>query len=329
MPLPGAGRVSDPSVLAEDREHAWPELPWEEWKHTCRTLHMWQQIVGKVRLARTPWINHSWHVTLYPTARGLGTGAIPHGRRTFQLDFDFVEHRLEASTSVGVRRFMDLADRTVADFYRDLMSALEDLDVGTRIAAKPNEVEDAIPFGEDRTHGSYDPEWANRFWRVLSSTARVFTEFRSRFKGKCSPVHHFWGGNDLAVTRFSGRTAPPHPGGFPNLPDWITREAYSHEVSSAGFWPGSDDSGPIFYSYAYPTPDGFAEAEVRPEAAAWSNELGEFVLPYDAVRRTTEPEAALMDFLESTWEAAAELGGWSRDALEWGEGEQPDADQAV
>lgn len=324
MTIPGTGHVSDPELLDDDREHAWPALPWAEWRDTCDTLHMWQQIVGKVRLSRMPWVNHSWHVTLYPSGRGLTTGPIPHGRRTFQIDFDFIDHELHVTTSVGGRRSLELRPRTVADFYAELMDGLETLDVATSIVALPNEVERAVPFAEDETHASYDPEWASRFWRALSSTARVFTEFRSRFVGKCSPVHHFWGSNDLAVTRFSGRRAPEHPGGFPNLPDWVTREAYSHEVSSAGFWPGGEGSEAIFYSYAYPAPDGLAAAPVEPDAAFWSTELSEFVLPYEAVRGAVEPETDLMAFLSSTWRAAADLGGWDLERLEWREDEQPE-----
>jgi hypothetical protein len=299
------------------REKTWPTLPFEEWRDTANTLHMWTQIVGKVRLAQTPWINHSWHVTLYVTARGLTTSAIPHGERIFQIDFDFTDHQLIVSTSDGDVRALPLEPQTTADFYSRLMGALKELGVPVSIHPRPNEVEKAIPFAEDREHASYDGEAAHRFWRALVQVDRVFEAFRAPFVGKCSPVHFFWGSFDLAVTRFSGRAAPAHPGGFPNMPDRITREAYSHEVSSAGFWPGGDASPtPIFYSYAYPTPDGFDAAKVLPEAAAWNADLGEFVLPYDAVRESDSPEATLRAFLESTYAAAATTGRWDRKALE-------------
>jgi hypothetical protein len=295
----------------------WPALPFSAWRDTAATLHMWTQIVGKVRLASSPWVNHSWHVTLYVTARGLTTSAIPHGERSFQIDFDFIDHKLIVSTCDGVRRELPLKAQPTADFYRALMASLDDLEVPVKIHARPNEVVNAIPFAEDRVHASYDPDAANRFWRALVQVDRVLKAFRAGFCGKCSPVHFFWGSFDLAVTRFSGRAAPAHPGGFPNMPDAVTREAYSHEVSSAGFWPGSDEAPePIFYSYAYPSPVGFESFEVRPEAASWSTALREFVLPYEAVRASASPDATLMAFLESTYQAAAAAGGWDRDALE-------------
>jgi hypothetical protein len=303
---------------------AWPDLPFEAWKDTCATLHMWTQIVGKIRLACTPWINHSWHVTLYVTSRGLTTSPIPHGHRTFQIEFDFVDHQLRISSSDARSATVELRPRSVADFYRYVMARLEDLGLHVVIHGSPNEVVDPIPFGEDETHHAYDALFANRFWQVVASSARVFSDFRGRFLGKCSPVHFFWGSFDLAVTRFSGRRAPPHPGGIPNLPDWIAREAYSHEVSSAGFWPGGDTyPHPIFYSYAYPPPNGFSEGRVRPEAAHWDTTLSEFVLPYDAIRRSPTPDDDLMTFLQSTYEAAADLGGWDRAGLEWPPGERP------
>ena len=300
---------------------AWPELPLEAWSDTAATLHLWLQIVGKIRLAQTPWVNHSWHVTLYVTGRGLTTGAIPHGDRGFQIDFDFIDHRLTIETSDGQRSAVLLRPQSVAAFYRRLWEELGRLGLDVHIHAKPNEIEDAIPFAEDEVHASYDPEYANRFWRVLVQCDRVFTAFRARFIGKCSPVHLFWGAPDLAVTRFSGRPAPEHPGGIPNLPDAVTREGYSHEVSSAGFWWGGGAVAyPAFYSYAYPEPEGFAEAKVKPEAAFYHPELREFLLPYDAVRTAPSPDDALLDFLQSTYEAAAELGGWDRVALERPEG---------
>jgi hypothetical protein len=294
----------------------WPELPYAAWKDTCQTLHLWTQIVGKIRLARTPWLNHSWHVTLYVTARGLTTSPIPDGARTFQIDFDFIDHVLWLRTSDGHFRQVVLKPMTVAEFYGDVLHALSQLDIAVRINGKPSEIPDAIPFAEDRVHASYDRDYANRFWRVLSASNEVFAQFRTGFLGKASPVHFFWGSFDLAVTRFSGRSAPRHPGGVPNLPDSVAQEAYSHEVSSAGFWPGGGAIDyPAYYSYAYPAPDGFASARVRPAEAFFSKELGEFILPYDAVRTAADPRAALMDFLQSTYDAAADLGKWDRAAL--------------
>ncbi len=309
-----------PSTPEVDR---WPELPYAAWKDTCATLHLWTQMVGKIRLAQTPWINHSWHVTLYLTARGLTTSPIPYRGRAFQIDFDFVEHVLWIRTSDGHFRQLMLAPRPVGDFYAELLAALADLDIDVPIFTMPCEIADAIPFDQDSVHAAYDRDYAHRFWRILLSAHDVFTCFRTGFIGKVSPVHFFWGSFDLAVTRFSGRPAPRHPGGVPHLPGAVAREAYSHEVSSAGFWPGG--GGPVgdaaFYSYAYPAPDGFADAAVRPEAAYFSKDLGEFLLPYDAVRTAANPEAALLGFLESTYEAAAVLGRWDRAALECPRGE--------
>ncbi len=295
----------------------WPPLPYSEWGDTCATLHMWTQIIGKIRMQQSPWINHSWHVPLYLTSRGLTTSPIPHGNRTFDIQFDFIDHRLPIRTSDGQVRSVELRPQTVAEFYSSVFSALRDLDLQVSIRPVPNEVESPIPFPEDREHAAYDPEYAQRFWRALLQIDRVFTAFRARFIGKCSPVHFFWGSFDLALTRFSGRPAPEHPGGIPNLPDAVTREAYSHEVSSCGFWPGSAAAPePIFYSYAYPTPEGFAEATVQPDKAFWLSDLGEFVLPYEAVRSSAAPDHTLLEFLESTYAAAAELSGWDRTALE-------------
>jgi hypothetical protein len=299
----------------------WPALPWEAWKDTCATLRLWTQIVGKIRLARTPWVNHSWHVTLYVTPRGLTTSPIPDDGRAFQIDFDFIDHALLISTSDGDSRQMPLAPRPVADFHDELMAALAGLGIRVRIHGSPNEVQDPIPFREDRVHTAYDPEYAQRFWRVLLQVDRVFKQFRTGFVGKVSPVHFFWGSFDHAVTRFSGRPAPPHPGGVPNLPDSVAREAYSHEVSSAGFWPGGGGIDyPAFYAYAYPAPEGFATAPVRPEAAFFHQGLGEFLLPYDTVRSAEAPEALLLGFLETTYEAAANAAGWDRAALECPQG---------
>lgn len=299
------------------RAAAWPSLPLEAWSDTCATLHMWMQIVGKVRLAQSPWVNHSWHVTLYVTARGLTTSPIPHGDRAFEIDFDFVRHRLRVRSSDGGRAGLPLEPQTVATFYARLLEQLATLDLHVKIYGKPNEIADPIPFAEDDTHRAYDREYANRFWRVLVQAERVLTKFRARFIGKCSPVHLFWGAPDMAVTRFSGRVAPEHPGGIPNLPDRVTREAYSHEVSSCGFWAGGGAiSYPAFYSYAYPEPAGFAQAPVKPEAAFYSNDLREFILAYDAVRQADDPDATLLDFLQTTYEAAADLARWDRAALE-------------
>ncbi len=296
---------------------AWPSLPLEEWKDTYATLHMWTQIVGKIRFALSPWVNHSWHVTLYVTSRGLTTSPIPYSEKTFQIDFDFIEHRLMIETSGGDVRSIELRPRPVADFYSEVMSTLHDLGFDIRIHTLPNEVADPVPFEKDLQHASYDPDYANRFWRILVQTDRVFKEFRARFIGKCSPVHFFWGSFDMAVTRFSGRTAPPHPGGVPHLPDVVAREAYSHEVSSCGFWPGGGPLPyPVFYSYAYPAPEGFKDAPVKPSRAFYSADLGEFILPYDEVRKAGQPGEMLLDFLQSTYEAAANLAKWDRRALE-------------
>lgn len=296
----------------------WPELPYAAWKDTRDTLHLWTQIVGKIRLALTPWRNHSWHVTLYVTPRGLTTSPIPHSGGSFSIDFDFIDHVLWMRTSDGRVRQMMLRPMPVAEFYAGLMAALGELGIVVRINRMPNEIPDAVPFDQDRVHSAYDPDYANRFWRVLLASHDVMAHFRTAFLGKVSPVHFFWGSFDLAVTRFSGRTAPRHPGGVPNLPDQVAQEAYSHEVSSAGFWPGG--GGPVeyaaFYSYAYPAPEGFSAARVRPAQAMWSNELAEFLLAYDAVRTARDPDATLMEFLQSTYEAAADLGKWNRAALE-------------
>ena len=302
---------------ATSSEGAWPALPLDEWRDTYATLHRWTQIVGKIRLVQTPWVNHSWHVTSYVTARGLTTSPIPYATRTFQIDFDFIDHRLVVETGEGAIRTIALRPMAVADFYAELLAALHELGIDVKIHPIPNELPDATPLDTDREHASYDPVYANRFWRVLAQSDRVFKEFRARFIGKCSPVHFFWGSFDLAVTRFSGRPAPPHPGGVPHLPDSVAREAYSHEVSSAGFWPGSGPvSYPAYYSYAYPAPDGFAGAAVRPASAIFSRDLGEFVLPYDEVRRAPAPDAILLEFLEDTYAAAASLAHWDRASLE-------------
>jgi uncharacterized protein DUF5996 len=302
---------------SRSRTEQWPALPYESWKDTYATLHLWTQIVGKIRLAQTPWTNHSWHVTLYATPRGLTTSAIPYDGRAFQIDFDFIDHALLIGTSDGDVKRLPLAAMSVADFHDRLMAGLAELQIGVRIHGRPNEIPDPIPFRDDRQHAAYDPDYAQRFWRVLLQADRVFKQFRTGFLGKVSPVHFFWGSFDHAVTRFSGRKAPMHPGGIPYLPDLVTREAYSHEVSSAGFWPGGGAIDyPAFYSYAYPAPEGFATAPVRPGAAFFHETLGEFILPYEAVRSAAAPDAALLDFLQSTYEAAADAAGWDRAALE-------------
>jgi len=301
----------------------WPELPYAAWKDTRATLHLWTQVVGKVRLALTPWLNHSWHVALYVTTRGLTTSPIPWGNGGIQIDFDFIDHVLWIRTSEGHFRQIMLKPTSVAEFYEDVMIALRELGIDARINTMPCEIADCTPFEQDTLHAAYDGDYANRFWRILLAASKVFAQFRTGFLGKASPVHFFWGSFDLAVTRFSGRAAPLHPGGVPHLADAVAREAYSHEVSSAGFWPGG--GGPIeyaaFYSYAYPAPDGFAAAMAKPMEAFFSKELGEFLLPYDAVRRARDPDLALMEFLQSTYEAAANLAKWDRKALECGLGE--------
>lgn len=296
---------------------AWPALELHEWVSTRDTLHMWLQIIGKVRLIQSPWINHSWHATFYVTSRGLTTSPIPHGHREFEIDLDFVDHRLAVRSSDGRSSGFALEPQTVAAFYRRLMDELVRLDLPVRIVARPNEVAEAIPFAKDEVHRDYDRDAVNRFWRMLVQTELVMMPFRARFIGKCSPIHLFWGGMDLALTRFSGRKAPLHPGGIPNLPDRVTQEAYSHEVSSCGFWSGTPPVDyPAFYAYAYPEPTGFADARVRPDGAFYSPDLREFILPYARVRESAKPDDMLSDFLQSTYEVAADLGKWDRAALE-------------
>jgi hypothetical protein len=295
----------------------WPELPTESWRDTYETLQLWTQIVGKIRLVRTPWLNHSWHVALYVTALGLTTSPIPDGEGTFQIDFDFIDHVLRISTSSGAARQFALAGNSVSSFHAAVMAALAELGIHVVIDELPNELPEPIRFSQDHGHATYDADAVRRFFQILLNTDRIFKHFRTGFLGKASPVHFFWGSFDLAVTRFSGRRAPRHPGGVPHLPDEVAAEAYSHEVSSAGFWPGSGTIDyPAFYSYAYPEPAGFRAARVRPGAAFFSESLGEFVLPYDAVRTSVQPEQTLLDFLQSTYAAAADAAEWDRDALE-------------
>jgi len=300
----------------------WPDIPYARWQATGDSLHMWSQIVGKFRLAQTPWVNHSWQATFYVNGRGLTSSLIPGADTGYETAFDFIDHQLHIDTTDGRRQSVALEPMSVADFHARFLAALEKLGAPTDLHGAPNEVPDPVPFRDQTIPGAYDPQAARDFWRALVAIDRVFKRFRTGFVGKVSPVHLFWGSFDFAVTRFSGRPAPLHPGGFPALPDAVTREAYSHEVSSAGFWPGGGGTDyPAFYAYAYPSPDGFKDAAVAPEAAFFDEGLGEFVLPYDAVRRAADPQAALTAFLVSTYQAAADLGGWDRLALECDIGE--------
>ncbi|HEV2749616.1 MAG TPA: DUF5996 family protein [Gemmatimonadales bacterium] len=299
----------------------WPALPLDAWLDTYATLHMWTQIVGKTRLALAPMENHWWQVALYVTPRGLTTSAMPSGTRTVAVDFDFLDHQLYLRTSDGTTRSIPLVAQSVADFYATYRAALRALDVDVHIMPCPVEVVAAIPFAQDKEHASYDADAARRCWRVLVQADRVLKRFRGRFQGKASPVHFFWGGFDLAATRFSGRRAPPHPGGIPNCPNYVMVEAYSHECASCGFWPGSREGGgwlqePAFYAYAYPEPEGFADHPVRPDGAYYNREMREFILPYDVLRRSPAPDDALLAFVQSAYEAAADLAHWDRAALE-------------
>ena len=296
----------------------WPALPLAGWADTRDTLHLWTQVVGKVRLALAPFVNHWWQVTLYPGARGLTTTAMPCAAGTLEIRFDFLDHQLVLETGAGQRRILPLAPRTVADFHADVMHALQSLGTPVHIWPHPVEIVDPIPFPDDTVHRAYDAEAVQRFWRVLSQSAEVLQRFRSGFVGKCSPVHFWWGSFDLACTRFSGRRAPPHPGGVPHLADWVTREAYSHECWSGGWWPGDTTSGTdaLFYAYAYPEPAAFSTASVAPAAARYDTTMREFVLPYDVVRKAANPAEAILSFLADTDAAAATQGGWDRTALE-------------
>ena len=311
-------KIEARNTAVSDSPVCWPALPLDAWKDTRDTLHMWTQIVGKVRLALTPKINHWWNVALHVSARGLTTSTIPYGERVFEIEFDFLEHQLVIKTCDPASKTIPLGPRSVADFYQEFMSALRSLNIDVKIWKMPVEIPDPIAFDQDRVHAAYDREYAHRFWRALVSIDDVFKVFRSRFIGKSSPVHFFWGSFDLAVTRFSGRRAPPHPGA-PNLALHVARESYSHEVSSCGFWPGNGGYGrAAFYSYAYPAPDGFARAKVRPSAAFFDAGLGEFILPYDSARNSSSPDESILDFLQTSYEAAANLANWDRHALERG-----------
>lgn len=295
----------------------WPALPLQPWQDTYATLHLWTQIVGKIRMACMPWINHSWHTALYVTPCGLTTSLMPYGERGFDITLDFVRHELRITTTGGERRGFALEPMSVADFYKRIFAALSELGISVRIWPMPVELPDPIEsLAENTTQAAYDADAVVRFWQALVQIERVFTRFRARFVGKVSPVHFFWGAFDLAVTRFSGRPAPVHPGGAPNCADWVMVEAYSHEVSSAGFWPGMGFGEAAFYSYAYPEPEGYSSYAVKPDAATYLQELGEFVLPYEAVRTAVDPDATLLEFLQTTYDAAAERADWNRDALE-------------
>lgn len=303
-------------------EPSWPDIPFAPWRGTCAALHLYTQVVGKYRLARTPWVNHSWHATLYVNARGLTTGLVPDGPRGVEITFDLVDHEITGAATDGRVAGFSLGRMSVADFHARFLALVDSLGGTPKLHGRPNEVPEPVSFEQDRAERPYDTDAVARFFQALVCIERVLNRFRTSYLGKVSPVHLFWGSFDMAVTRFSGRAAPPHPGGIPALPDDVTREAYSHEVSSAGFWPGGGPIDyPAFYSYAYPAPEGFAAARVMPEAARFDGSLGEFLLPYDAVRRASDPEAALMAFLESTYDAAAGLGGWDRRALECAVGE--------
>lgn len=307
------------------QERVWPSLPLAEWRDTYATLHMWTQIVGKIRLARTPLVNHWWNVPLYVDARGLTTSLVPADTSSFEIKFDFLAHELVIEATDGQRRTVALAPRTVADFYAEVMSTLASMGLGVHIWTMPVEVDKPIAFDKDVVHRSYDPAYVERFFAILVQTQRVLEAFRARFIGKCSPIHFFWGSFDLAVSRFSGRLAPPHPP-TPNVAQSITREAYSHQLCSAGFWPGGGViDEPIFYSYAYPEPYGFAAASLEPEQAHYDEQLHEYVVPYEAIRSAPSPDAALTAFLDSTYEASAELGHWDREALDRDWTERPGA----
>lgn len=295
----------------------WPELSYEKGKATYETLHMWTQIVGKIKLAMLPWVNHSWHVTLHVTLFGLTTETMPYKDQNFQIDFDFIEHRLKISTSSGELRQFDLHGISVADFYKKIFELLKDLEIDLKINPIPAEIVNAIPLDQDTVHATYNEEEVKAFHKALLYIQDVFMQFRAEFKGKCSPIHFFWGSFDLALSFFSGRKAPKHPGGVPNLPNWVAEEAYCREVSSAGFWTGNEAfPQAAFYCYLYPEPDGYKTAKVQPEEAFYNSTLGEFILPYIAVQQAEYPKQKLMEFLESTYHVGADLAKWDREVLE-------------
>lgn len=313
---------SGQSNFVIDMAAAWPDIPYPPWRETCSALHLYSQIVGKYRLARTPWVNHSWHATLYINARGFTTSLVPDALGGVEVAFDLIEHAVVGNTTDGRTGRFALGPMSVAGFHRQFLDLLRSIGATPELDGQPNEVPDPVAFVDDRAERPYDADAVTRFFRATVAVDRVLKRFRTAYIGKVSPVHLFWGSFDLAVTRFSGRRAPPHPGGIPGLPDDVTREAYSHEVSSAGFWPGGGAVDfPAFYSYAYPAPVGFSDAKVAPDQAYYDAKLSEFVLPYDAVRRSSDPDAKLIEFLESTYRAAADLGGWKRQELESAAGE--------
>ena len=299
-------------------DYPWPELPApSEWQETLEAVHLWSQIVGKIRLENMPWINHCWHVALYVSSRGLTTSLIPHSSGDFEIELNFIDHRLEIRKINGQNLSFELKAMSVADFYTKTLNSLKQLDIETKIYPMPVDLPDPIvSFPENTEQVPYDSEAMHRFWLALTNVHRVFTKFRSRFTGKVSPVHFFWGAFDLAVTRFSGRKAPKHPGGVPNCPDWVMEKSYSHELSSAGFWPGTGFGEAAFYSYAYPEPEGFQDSEIKPEEALYNGELGEYILPYQAVKNASNPDKTLLDFLQTTYEAGSVNGNWERKALE-------------
>jgi hypothetical protein len=306
-------------MTIEQRSGAsWSQLPpTPVWIDTLETLHLWTQVVGKIRMVQSPWMNHSWSVPLYVSSAGLRTSLVPYDTEAFELAFDFATQRLELSTTIGRSRSIPLEPKSVAQFYGEVMEAMASVGMPVQISVMPNEIPDAIPFPDDTKHATYEPDHARALWRALLDTHRVLTRFRAGYLGKASPVHFFWGSFDLAVTRFSGRLAPAHPGGVPNFPDDVAQEAYSHELTSCGFWPGNRGyQQAIFYAYAYPTPEGYSAARVEPDGASWLDGLGEFVLPYEVVASAPDPQATLLSFVESAHAAAAELAGWDRAHLE-------------
>ncbi|WP_372636935.1 DUF5996 family protein [Fodinibius sp.] len=303
---------------ASQKDYSWPELPaLADWQETLEVVHLWSQIVGKIRLKNMPWINHCWHVPLYVSARGLSTSLIPHASGSFEIEFNFIYHRLDIRKIDGKKASFTLDSMSVADFYDKTLDNLKQLNLETEIYPMPVELPDPIvPFPENTQQAPYDAEAVHQFWKTLTHVQRVFTQFRSNFMGKVSPVHFFWGAFDLAVTRFSGRTAPKHPGGVPNCPDWVMEKSYSHELSSAGFWPGTGFGEAAFYSYAYPEPEGYRDSVIKPQDALYNEDLGDYLLPYQAVKNASNPDETLLDFLQTTYKAEAVNGKWDREALE-------------
>lgn len=306
-----SNKILIPTQVQIIMSKTWPKINYQDYKTTVSAVHLWTQIIGKIRLRKMPWLNHSWHVSLYITPRGFSTGSIPYQQGLFEIEFDFIDHQLSFSTSEGSNSIMALGSGTIAEFHKSVLDCMKQVGVGVRIYPVPNEMDPAIPFAEDQRPQTYDPAQMRKLWEAFVAVHKVFLKFRAGFIGKCSPVHLFWGAFDLAVTRFSGKKAPEHPGGMPNIPLKVMQEAYSHEVSSAGFWPGNDDfPQPVFYSYCYPTPEEFSRQAVQPEQAFYSQEMGEFFLPYQAVQESSDPESTLYEFLDSTYRAAAITGHW-------------------